>query len=72
MCVVFVFKIFQHHNDNDWFMMYQNVRYDTRSSSLRNLITSFVTTLSSLKSISHAGPMSWNLLPIELKLVQTY
>ena len=45
MCVVFVFKVLQHDNENGWFIMYQNVNYNTRSSMLGKFTIPFLKTL---------------------------
>jgi len=72
VCVVFVFKLLTHPNRNDWFHIFQNVRYDTRSSPSGNSSVPFIPTMNSRQSIDYTGPKCWNSTPNELKSVKTY
>ena len=54
------------------FNMYQIVTYANRTSSFRNLVFHFITTLNSQQSINYTGPKHSNSLPYELKLVETH
>ena len=72
MCLLLVFKVMKFNNNYGWFHAHENVAYNTRSSSLRNLVVPFIRTTHSRQSIDYTGSLNWNLLPSSLKNAEDY
>ena len=67
MYFLLVFKVMKFNNNYGWFHAYENVAYNTRSSSMRNLVVLFIRTTQLRQSIDYTGPLNKILLLYSLK-----
>ena len=72
MCLLLVYKVREFSDSYGWFQVHENEMYNTRSSSMMNLVVPLVRTTHSRQSINFTGPTNWNSLPIGLKCAQNY